>query len=154
MATPDTPADGERLHLALYVRRPVAGSRTVVIDRLGALDADGAIGGFEIRTVPGEVVVPERGADDLSAALATLAEWRGPGIRPTFEVEEDSSRMGRSIRSISLPETIVAPFADRTPACVFPCTDGTRTWTVTDFLDSYETARQTPPGVDVALPTG
>ena len=146
----------EAVALVLYVQRPVAGPRTEAIDRLSELDADWAIESFDVTTVPGEILVSQGAGGrtaDIPGDLDILAAWRAPGLRSTFGIEETQTRMGRTVRTFSPPEMILGVYAGAEPFCVFPCTDGEHTWTVTDFLDSYEATGEPPAGVDIALPT-
>ncbi|GGN09587.1 HTH domain-containing protein [Halarchaeum nitratireducens] len=142
----DRADDGTPIRLVLYVRRPVAGERTVAIDRLSALAAAGVVDEFEIETVQGEVILSE-GGDDDTADLQALAAWSAGDVRSTLSVETRTSRLGRSVRTIALPEVTLAVYEGDTLAWVFPCTDGTRTWSVADCFDGYETAESVPQGV-------
>lgn len=154
--SPANEAPGGEPTVALYVQRPVAGERTEAIDRLDALNADGAIASLEIRTVGEEVVVPRSGERDPDAGvadLATLAEWRGPDVRPTFHVRDARTRTGRTVRKCAPPSIALGVHAGGNLVCVFPCTDGDRDWSVADFLDSYEDGRDLPEGVGVDLGT-
>lgn len=147
----------ESISLTLYVRRPVAGPRTETIDRLTTLDVDGAIEGFDVQTVREEVIVSQ-GRDEEDSGLPgefdALVEWRGPSVRPTFDVESGWTRTGRTVRTLSLPEMVLAVYAAGSLCCVLPCTDGEVTWTVEEFLDRYESARTAPEGLDVDLGAG
>ncbi|GGM60099.1 hypothetical protein J2752_001748 [Halarchaeum rubridurum] len=139
----DAEGDETPVRLVLYVRRPVAGERTVAIDRLSALAAAGAIDEFEIETVRREVMLSEAGDDD-TAALRALATWSAGDVRSTLAVETRASRLGRSVRTLVLPELTLAVYEGDDLAWVFPCTDGTRTWTVSDCFDGYETTGAVP----------
>ena len=140
----DRAGDGTPVRLVLYVRRPVAGERTVAIDRLSALAAAGVVDEFEIETVQREVILSEGGDD---ADLQALAAWSAGDVHSTLSVETRTSRLGRSVRTISLPEVTLAVYEGDTLAWVFPCTDGSRTWSVADCFDGYETAESVPQGV-------
>jgi len=142
------------LLFSLYVRTPVAGRRTVTIDRLSALAATDAIDDFEIETVERRRILAD--GDDLGAGrhqddLASLAAWETGTVESTVEVRAESSRLGRTVRAIEPPDRVLAVRHDDTPACVFPCTDGTTTWSVSEFLDSFERRGETPEGLDVSL---
>lgn len=152
-ASDDGTERGE-ITLTLYVQTPVAGIRTETIDRLNALSVDGAIEEFDVRTIREEIIVSQ-GRDeetsDLPGEFDVLTGWRGTEVRPTFEVESGWTRTGRTVRTLSLPEMVLAVYAADGLVCVLPCTDGEDTWTVGEFLDRYESAREPPEGLDVDL---
>jgi hypothetical protein len=143
---------GEEISLTLYVQTPVSGIRTETIDRLTALNAEDAIEAFDVETTRGEIIVSQ-GRDgstgDLPGDLDTLTEWRGPDVRPTFQVESGWTRTGRTVRTLSLPEMVLAVYVADGLSWVFPCTDGEDTWSVARFLDSYESSREPPDGLTV-----
>jgi len=144
----------ERISLTLYVQTPVAGVRTETIDRLNALSVERAIKGFDVRTIREEIIVSQgrdEEASDLPGDFDALTKWRGPDVRPTFEIESGWTRTGRTVRTLSLPEMVLAVYGAGELACVLPCTDGADTWTVGEFLDQYESAREPPDGLDVDL---
>jgi hypothetical protein len=147
---------GEEISLTLYVRTPVSGTRTETIDRLTALNAEDAIEAFDVETVREEIIVSQgrdERASDLPGEFDTLTEWRGTDVRPTFEVESGWTRTGRTVRTLSLPEMVLAVYTAGRLSCVLPCTDGKQTWTVGEFLDQYESSREPPNGLDVDLTT-
>jgi hypothetical protein len=154
-------ADGSPggVRLALYVQPPVAGGRVATVDRLTALAAEGAIQEYDITVVRGPVIVSEAGrgeaSDELAAETATLAAWEQGELRSAFDASRSATRTGRQVRRLSLPEECLAVYAAGELVAVFPCTDGTTTWTAADFLDSYETSRQCPPELrsSLRLPT-
>lgn len=134
--------------LALYAQTPVAGRRTVAIDQLSALAVDGAIGEYEIETVRQEQVLADDGAGDAErAGLLELAEWRGTDAKPDLEVRSTSTRTGRPVRELTLPELVLAVHANGEVVAVFPCTDGDRRWSVEDALESLGASGGLPDGV-------
>lgn len=142
--------------LVLYAQTPVVGIRAETVDRLTALNSEEAIGSFDVETVRGEIIVSQGKngeTGDLPGDLDALTEWRGPDIRPTFEVESGWTRTGRTVRTLSVPEMVLAVYVAGELSCVFPCTDGEDTWSVADFLDSYESSRESPEEfvVDLAM---
>jgi hypothetical protein len=153
----DTIEHGEAITLTLYVRKPVAGIRTETIDRLSALDAEGAIEGFDVQTVREEIIVSQgrdEAESDLPGNFDALTEWRRGGVQPTFEVESGWTRTGRTVRTLSIPEMVLAVYTADGLSCVLPCTDGELTWTVQEFLDQYESSGEPPEGLDVDLGAG
>lgn len=136
---------------SLFVQPPVAGDRTVTIDRLTALRAAGAIDTVEITTVRDEVLLAEAGdrreTTALGAAFEPLVEWTNGDFVPTFEPAADTSRMGRSVRRVEPPAITLAVYGREELVCVFPCRDDDRTWDVADFLDSFETDGSMPSGI-------
>jgi hypothetical protein len=144
----------EVITLTLYVQTPVSGVRTETIDRLTALSVERAIEEFDVQTVREEFIVSQ-GRDeetsDLPGEFDALTEWRERDVQPTFEVESGWTRTGRTVRTLSLPEMVLAVYTADDLACVFPCTDGAETWTVEEFLDQYESSRELPNGLDVDL---
>jgi hypothetical protein len=145
------------ISLDLYVQTPVVGPRTETVDRLTALNGEGAIASFDVKTVREEIIVSQGrdgGKGDLPGDLDALTEWRGPDIRPTFEVESGWTRTGRTVRTLSVPEMVLAVYVAGELSCVFPCTDGADTWSVGDFLDSYESSGESPEGCGVDLAVG
>lgn len=145
---------GGNISLTLYVQTPVSGVRAETVDRLTALNAEDTIEAFDVETTRGELIVSQ-GRDgakgDLPDEFDALTEWRGPGVRPTFEIESGWTRTGRVVETLSLPKMVLAVYVADGLACVFPCTDGEETWSVADFLDSYESSREPPEGLTVDL---
>lgn len=125
----------------LVVRAPVDSDSTAAIDRLSALKINDRLEGFDVQTVRGDVLLAETGDDALPPPLAcweTLVEWSADGLESALDVETQTTRTGRRVRTVEPPERAAAVSVEEDLACVFPCTDGERTWTVTDFLDDYE----------------
>lgn len=154
MGAGDGATDPENVSFALYVQSPVAGTKTETIDRLNALDVAGAIASFDVRTVREEFIVSQRQnrtTADIPGELVEAVEWCGTELSPAFGTEKVRTRLGRTVQRLSPPETVLVVYVDRELVCVFPCTDGTRTWTVEDFLDSYETSREPPARIDIDL---
>lgn len=140
---------------SLFVKPPVAGDRTVTIDRLTALRAAGAIEAVEITTVRDEILLAEAGdlreRTDLGDAFEPLVEWTNGDLVPTFEPAAGTSRMGRSVRRVEPPAITLAVYERDELRCVFPCEDDERTWDVEDFLDSFEADGSFPPGIELGL---
>lgn len=140
--------------LALYVRSPVAGTRTVTIDRLHDLESQGAIETFDVEVIPEQIIVSQGGGNTtggLTADFGSLLEWEHDEFEAAFDLHETSSRMGRPISKLRVPEMSLGIYQGGELTCVFPCTDGERTWTVSDFLDRFESGTELPPGVDTVL---
>ena len=143
-----TAGDRPSLTCSLFVRTPVAGERTVVIDRLTALRAEGTIAAVDITTVPDQILLAEAGdlrqATDVGAAFEPLVEWTAGDLTPTFEKSAGTSRTGRSVQTIQPPAITVAVYVDETLRAVLPCHNEERTWTVEDCLDSLESTGRLP----------
>jgi hypothetical protein len=143
----DRAAAPEQVRFALYVQPPVSGDRTTTIDRLTDLKTAGALDEYEIVVVGGEVILSEGGRtieEDRAEELGTLAAWTSEVAHSSIDVEELSTRMGRSVRKLSMPSMLLAVYHREDLVAVFPCTDGTHTWTVRDALDSYESTGEFP----------
>jgi|GEM_PF-6349190 len=133
----------------LYVRVPVPDTGTVAIDRLSALRINDCLEGFEVETVRGNVILDEGREGELPPPLQRwrrLATWSEDELEAAIEVETATTRTGRLVRKIVPPPLVAGVGIDGELECVFPCTDGEHTWTVTDFLDDYETGRELPTG--------
>jgi hypothetical protein len=138
--------DGESslgaISMTLRARTPVCGSRTDVINRLGRLRATGAIEEFEVQTWPDEVVLSEATeADPYVETFERFEQWassHGLSVRPAFDVRTVSSLLGREREILTLPMMSLAVVAADDLVGVYPCTDGERTWTISDCLDAYE----------------
>lgn len=148
-STDDPDTDG--VHMVLWTRRPVCGARTEVIDRLSALRSNGAIGDFTIKTWPDEVVLTEHTEQErVVETYETFRRWcgnHGVSISPPFERRTVTSLVGQSREVLTVPVLCLAVYDD--DLCgVYPCTDGARTYTVTDYLDAYEGAGGRPPDGD------
>lgn len=144
--------------LELYVTAPVAGTRVATIDRLTALSAEGAVEDYEVTVVRDEVILSDGGRDagdddDLIAALAVIASWTRGEVRSALAEERTSTRTGRAVRTLVLPERTLAVYEGDRLVGVFPCTDGDRAWTVNDFLNSYNNDGAFPPGLDFGFST-
>lgn len=135
--------DAGGIRLELWTRRPVSGRRTDVIDRLSALKSSGAIGEFIVETWPDEVFLSEhaQGARVLGVyeEFRTWADERDVTITPPFERRTVTSLVGRTEAVLTVPVLCLAVYADGLSG-VFPCQDGDRTLTVTEFLDAFERA--------------
>jgi len=143
--------DPSGVSMVLYARRPVCGARTETLNRLTGLHSGDDIDDFEVETWPNEVVLDDKdGHATLVTTFRMFEEWaaeRGVSVRPPFEVRTAGSLVGNSQEVLVLPALCLAVY-DESLAGVFPCTDGTTTWTVPEYLDAYEAAEDRPPGID------
>lgn len=144
----EPPARGQAppVTIRLFVRPPVSDNRAVTIHRLSALKINDRIEGFDVQTVRGEVMLSEAGNDtsDDAAYWKRLVEWEDGGVRSVIDETRHTSRTGRTVRTVTPPELVLAVHVDDELECVFPCTDGEQTWTVTDFLDDLEAGKGLP----------
>lgn len=142
---PDQPEDSGVV-VRMWARRPVCGPRTRVIDRLGTLRTDGAIEDFEIETWPDELVVGERDQQILTL-VETLQQWALDAdvtLQPAFDRRTVSPLVGASHDVLTLPMMALAVYDDGDLRGVYPCSKGTRTWTVASYLSAVEND-QSPP---------
>ena len=147
----DSGGDAGGLEISLWVRRPVCGPRTTVIDRLGALRTAGELDEFSVTTWPEEIALT--GANREEALLDTIEgfeDWaadRGLSLRPPFETRTASSLVGGSEDVLRTPMLLAAAYEGDELVGVYPCTDGTKTWTIPEFLDALEAGEEhTPSG--------
>jgi hypothetical protein len=137
--------------MTLRARTPVCGPRTDVVNRLSSLRADERIAGFEVKTWPDELVLSETsGENPIVETFERFEAWaddRGLSVRPAFDVRTVSSLIGGRREILTLPMMSLSVSAGDDLVGVYPCTDGDRTWTVTDCLDAY--ARGVDPLADV-----
>jgi len=147
-----TETDAEGLAVQLWVRRPVCGPRTTVIDRLSALRTDGVLADFDVTTWPEEIALT--GGNRQEALLTTIEgfeDWaaeRGLSLRPPFETRTASLLVGDSEDVLTTPMLLAAAYEDGDLVGIYPCTDGTTTWTITEFLDALEAGLDGPdPGL-------
>jgi hypothetical protein len=143
---------GENLEIELWVRRPVCGPRTTVIDRLGSLRASGELSEFSVTTWPEEIVLTGQNRQDgLLDTIEAFESWaadHGLSLRPPFETRTASLLVGDSEDVLVTPMMLAAAYEDGDLVGIYPCTDGTETWTIPEFLDGIETGLEgTPPGV-------
>lgn len=134
-------ADADGVVLRLWARRPVSGARTRVVDRLGALRSAGEVADFDIETWP-DVVALSHHTDhtEVVEAYETFREWADDhdvAITPHFQRQTTTSVVGRTEDLLTLPTLCLAVYDEDGLRGVFPCRDGDRTCTVTDFLDAY-----------------
>lgn len=151
----ETEPANDAIVFSLYVRSPVAGDRTVAIDRLSALRVDGAIDDYDIETVGEERLLAAEtapGSEEDGDPLVTLAEWEHGELRSDLELQEAATRTGRSVRKVELPELLLVIHEGDTVRCVFPCTDGSRTWTAWEFLDTYADGEGSDATLEASLP--
>jgi hypothetical protein len=127
--------------MTLRARTPVCGPRTDVVNRLSRLRRDGRIAAFEVETWPDELVLSETdGESPIVETFERFEQWatdRNLSVRPAFDVRTVSSLIGGRREILTLPMMSLSVSADDELVGVFPCTDGDRTWTVTDCLDAY-----------------
>lgn len=127
----------------LWVRRPVCGARTTVVDRLGALRSAGVVDDVAIETWPDEVVLDDENDQRIPEQVATLETWameNDLSLRPPFETRTVSPLVGASRDVLTLPVMTLAIRDSEGLTGVYPCSDGDRTLTVTDYLDACERA--------------
>jgi len=143
----DPPATG--LEVDLWVRRPVCGPRTTVIDRLGSLRTNGVVAEFSVTTWPEEIVL--NGPNRQEALLETVErfeDWaadHGLSLRPPFETRTASLLVGDSEDVLTTPMMLAVARDDEDIVGIYPCTDGTETWTIPEFLDGLESGRADRP---------
>jgi len=140
------------LEVALWVRRPVCGPRTTVIDRLSALRTAGALADFDVTTWPEEIALTgDERQTELLETVERFEAWaadRGLSLRPPFETRTASLLVGDSEDVLTTPMLLAAAYEDGDLVGVYPCTDGTKTWTVPEFLDALEAEERPPSGAD------
>jgi len=148
------------LTVDLWVRRPVCGPRATVIDRLSALRTAGDLDEFSVTTWPEEIALtgPNREAE-LLATIEGFEDWaadRGLSLRPPFETRTASRLVGESEDVLTTPMLLAAAYEGDDLVGIYPCTDGTKTWTIPEFLDTLEAGEERSPsgaGENSALPT-
>lgn len=130
------------LHVALWTRRPVCGPRTTVIDRLSSLRTKAVLTDFSVTTWPDEVVISGRNRrSELLETVETFEAWAADNdlsLRPPFETRTASLLVGGSKEVLTTPMMLAVAYEDGDVAGIYPCTDGTETWTISDFLDALE----------------
>jgi hypothetical protein len=144
------------IEVDLWVRRPVCGPRTTVIDRLGALRTRGAIADFSVSTWAEEIVLTGANRqDDLLETVETFENWaadHGLSLRPPFETRTASMLVGDSEEVLTTPMMLAVARDDGDIVGIYPCTDGTETWTVEAFLDGIEDGLEDRPSpIDAAV---
>jgi len=144
-----TETDVDGLAVELWVRRPVCGPRTTVIDRLSALRTAGVLADFDVTTWPEEIALT---GDNRQEALLTTIEgfedWaaeRGLSLRPPFETRTASLLVGDSEDVLTTPMLLAAAYEGEELVGIYPCTDGTKTWTIPEFLDALEAGEERTP---------
>lgn len=143
---------GENLEIELWVRHPVCGPRTTVIDRLGSLRASGELSEFSVTTWPEEIALTgENRQTELLETIDAFESWaadHGLSLRPPFETRTASLLVGDSEDVLVTPMMLAAAYEDGDLMGIYPCTDGAETWTIPEFLDGIETGLEgAPPGV-------
>ncbi|MHB9288494.1 HTH domain-containing protein [Halobacteriales archaeon Cl-PHB] len=145
-STPDDAAEGEDPpagdRLVLWTRRPVCGRPTAVIDRLGALRSAGSIADFAVETWPAEVRVegetPSGQAIDAFERFEAWADANGLSIRPPFEVKTVSPMVAPDRTVLRLPMLCLAVYEGSDLYGVYPCSDASTTYRITDCLEAYD----------------
>ena len=144
-----SPGNTDGLEVDLWVRRPVCGPRTTVIDRLSALRAAGALADFDVTTWPEEIALTgDNRQEELLETIAAFEDWaadRGLSLRPPFETRTASLLVGDSEDVLTTPMVLAAAYEDDDLVGIYPCTDGTKTWTVSEFLDALEAGEERTP---------
>jgi hypothetical protein len=153
----DSRGGADVLEISLWVRRPVCGPRTTVIDRLSALRTAGALADFDVTTWPEEIALTgENRQEELLATIEGFEDWaadRGLSLRPPFEARTASLLVGDSEDVLRTPMLLAAAYEGDDLVGIYPCTDGTKTWTIPEFLDALEAGdERTPSGANSALP--
>ncbi|WP_262175490.1 HTH domain-containing protein [Haloarcula laminariae] len=140
----------------LWVRRPVCGPRTTVIDRLSTLRGADVLDDFDVTTWPEEIpLTGDNGQAELLETIEAYEAWaadRGLSLRPPFETRTASLLVGDSEDVLKTPMLLAAAHEDGDLVGIYPCTDGTETWTVPEFLDALEADAERPPGLDDGSP--
>jgi len=154
----DVAVEGDGGGMVLWTRRPVCGPRTAVVDRLGELRTAGTIAAFEVETWPEEIAISEHTRHarvvETYERFRAWAETAGVSITPPFDRRTVTSLVGRTEEVLTLPVLCLAVYDD--DLCgVYPCSDGDRTWTVTDYLDACERSGGRPATAGVgSVPSG
>src|SRR6056297_1437414 len=145
----DSPGDTGGLEVDLWVRRPVCGPRTTVIDRLSALRAAGALADFDVTTWPEEIALTgDNRQEELLETIAAFEDWaadRGLSLPPPFETRTASLLVGDSEDVLTTPMVLAAAYEGEELVGIYPCTDGTKTWTIPEFLDALEAGEEPTP---------
>lgn len=151
--------DTGSLEVELWVRRPVCGPRTTVIDRLGALRTAGTIDDFSVTSWPEEIALTgDDRQEELLSTIERFEDWatdRGLSLRPPFETRTASLLVGDSEDVLTTPMLLAAAYEGGELVGVYPCTDGTETWTIQEFLDALEADAERSPaeaGPSTVLP--
>ncbi len=155
--TADSMSETSTLTIDLWTRRPVCGPRTTVINRLSSLRSAAALDDFTVTTWPDEIVVSERNQhSELLATIERFEAWaadNGVSLRPPFETRTAASLVGASKEVLRTPMLLASVHDGDDIVGVYPCTDGERTWTISEFLDTLEgdepelTAADEPPSM-------
>ncbi len=137
------------LQMVLWTRRPVCGPRTTIIDRLSALAASDAIGGFSVETWPDELAVSEHTEHsevvERYKEFLLWAEENNRSITPPFERRTVSPLIGDSRDVLTLPIMCLAVYDDDDDLCgVYPHNHEGATISVTDYLDDKTPGEEFP----------
>ena len=129
----------------------------MVVDRLAALRSAGAVTSFDVETWPDEVALSEQTRHsrvvETYGRFRTWADDAGVDISPPFDRRTVTSLVDGRAEVLTLPMICLAVY-DPELCGVYPCEDGDRTWTVTDYLDACEAVGGRPSAdADPGLPT-
>ena len=126
----------------------MCGPRTTVIDRLSALRTAGVLADFSVTTWPEEIALTgDNGQADLLGTIERFEDWaadRGLSLRPPFERRTASLLVGDSEDVLTTPMLLAAAYEGDDLVGIYPCTDGTKTWTIPEFLDALEAGAERP----------
>lgn len=149
--TGETTEESDGIQLVLWTRRPVCGPRTDVIDRLSSIRSDGVIDDFTVETWPDEVAISEHTEHarviEVYKEYLFWADEHDLSITPPFERRTASSLVGGEEDVLTVPIMCLAVYDDCLRG-VYPCSDKNRTWSVTDYLDAFETLEERPGTAD------
>jgi len=133
----------------LWVRRPVCGPRTTVIDRLSSHTAADVLADFSVTTWPEEIVLTGRNRQsELLETIERFESWaadHGLSLRPPFETRTASLLVGESEDVLTTPMMLAAAYEGDELVGIYPCTDGSKTWTISEFLDGLEAGEDGEP---------
>ena len=146
-AETDLTGESEGVRMVLWTRRPVCGPRTDVIDRLSSLHTEGVLADFTVETWPDEVAISEHTEHarvvEVYKEYLLWAEEHDLSITPPFERRTATSLVGGREDVLTVPIMCLAVYDDGLSG-VYPCTSEHRTWSVSDYLDAYETVGGRP----------
>ena len=112
----DVGSGGTDLQVDLWVRRPVCGPRTTVIDRLSSLCASGPVADFSVTTWPEEIALTgSNRQEELLETIEGFEDWaadRGLSLRPPFETRTVSRLVGGSEDVLTTPMLLAAAYRD------------------------------------------
>ncbi|WP_226010649.1 HTH domain-containing protein [Halomicrobium salinisoli] len=140
--------------IELYVRslssfRP-RGGRADLVERLGALEADGRIERFDVRvwgrrapaTREAARTAPGAAVHERLAAFREWADGNGLSLAPAVGERAVDSPTGDRSRSVELPAVLLAEYDDGDLTCVTPHADGGTVRTVPERLERIGDGRR------------